>query len=257
MTVSVTPTQLLRSAAILTAAVFLFTADGAFAKNGGNSDNHQMKSANSDHKEKHKDKDKDGEKHSKKDKDKDAHKDKDKDKDKDKTADKDKDKDKAPVIISGGFVKDKLPNGTVYYRRATQAELEKAAKANGGATTTTGNSGGTTPPAGTGGTTTTGTGTASNGAPPPAATPGHIEGSGDPVVRDHRPGGNAGGPVPGTIIRDHTNGADGTPKIVVSNSGGVLVTRKATDAELVKAGLKKAPAPTPVEVPIGMGGGGR
>ena len=150
-----------------------------------------------------------------------------------------------------------MPNGTVYYRRATQAELDKAAKANGGATTTTSNSGGTAP--GTGGTTsTTGTGgtTTTGNTPPPAAPPSRIE-LPDPVVRDHRPGGNSAGMAPGTIIRDHTNGADGTPKIVVSNSGGVLVTRKATDAELVKAGLKKPAPPAEVEVPNGMGGGGR
>src|SRR5215467_12032961 len=37
-------------------------------------------------------------------------------------------------------------------------------------------------------------------APPPASNP-------YSVVRDHRPGGNAAGPVAGTIIRDHRSGA--------------------------------------------------
>src|SRR4029077_336009 len=119
---------------------------------------------------------------------------------------------KAPVIVNGGFVRDKLPNGTEYYRRATKDEMDKAAKANGGTTTTTGNSGGTT--SGTGGTSTTGTGgttTTTGNAPPPAAPAGDT----GPVVRDHRPGGNAAYPAPGTIIRDHTNGKDGTPYVVV------------------------------------------
>jgi hypothetical protein len=63
--------------------------------------------------------------------------------------------------------------------------------------------------------------------------------------------------TPGTIIRDHRNGADGTPMIVVKNSAGTVVTRRATDEELEKAGLKPKPAPAPVTVPIGIGGGGR
>jgi len=87
-------------------------------------------------------------------------------------------------------------------------------------------------------------------APPPASNPG-------PVVRDHRPGGNAAGLVPGTIIRDHRNGADGKPVVVVSSSGGVTVTRPATNADLQKAGLRPKPAPSPVYVPIGALGGGR
>jgi len=87
-------------------------------------------------------------------------------------------------------------------------------------------------------------------APPPASNPG-------PVVRDHRPGGNAAGLVPGTIIRDHRNGADGKPVVVVSSSGGVTVTRPATNADLQKAGLLPKPAPSPVYVPIGGLGGGR
>ena len=87
-------------------------------------------------------------------------------------------------------------------------------------------------------------------APPPASNPG-------PVVRDHRPGGNAAGVAPGTIIRDHRNGADGKPVVVVSSSGGVTVTRPATNADLQKAGLRPKPAPSPVYVPIGALGGGR
>src|SRR6266478_8062771 len=86
--------------------------------------------------------------------------------------------------------------------------------------------------------------------PPPASSPG-------PVVRDHRPGGNAAGVAPGTIIRDHRNGADGKPVVVVSSSGGVTVTRPATNADLQKAGLRPKPAPSPVYVPIGALGGGR
>jgi len=224
----------------------LFAAEGAFAKNNGNSDNHSMKSADSGNKEKHKDKGKEGEKYSKKDKDKEAHKGKDKDKE--------ANKDKTPVIVKGGFVLDKLPNGTSYYRRATKGELDMASKGKDGATATTGNSGGTTP--GTGGTTsTTGNGgaTTTGNTPPPAAPVGDT----GPVVRDHRSGGNAAGMVPGTIIRDHRNGADGTPMIVVKNSAGTVVTRKATDADLQKAGLKPKPAAGTVNVPIGGLGGGR
>jgi hypothetical protein len=86
--------------------------------------------------------------------------------------------------------------------------------------------------------------------PPPASPPG-------PIVRDHRPGGNAAGLVPGTIIRDHRNGADGKPVVVVSSSGGVTVTRPATGADLQKAGLLPKPAPYGVTVPIGALGGGR
>ncbi|MDP1906763.1 MAG: hypothetical protein Q8K85_00585 [Hyphomicrobium sp.] len=78
-----------------------------------------------------------------------------------------------------------------------------------------------------------------------------------PVVRDHRPGGNAAYPAPGTIIRDHTNGKDGTPYVVVSAGPTGTVTRKATDAELEKAGLKPKPAPVTTTVPIGGLGGGR
>jgi hypothetical protein len=87
-------------------------------------------------------------------------------------------------------------------------------------------------------------------APPPASSPG-------PVVRDHRPGGNAAGVAPGTIIRDHRNGADGRPVVVVSSNGGVTVTRPATNADLQKAGLLPKPAPSPVYVPTGAMGGGR
>jgi hypothetical protein len=86
--------------------------------------------------------------------------------------------------------------------------------------------------------------------PPPASNPG-------PVVRDHRPGGNAAGTIPGTIIRDHRNGADGKPVVVVSSGAGVTVTRPATNADLQKAGLRPKPAPSPVYVPIGAMGGGR
>src|SRR6266446_2831707 len=86
--------------------------------------------------------------------------------------------------------------------------------------------------------------------PPPASSPG-------PVVRDHRPGGNAAGVAPGTIIRDHRNGADGKPVVVVSSSGAVTVTRPATGADLQKAGLLPKPAPSGVTVPIGALGGGR
>jgi hypothetical protein len=85
-------------------------------------------------------------------------------------------------------------------------------------------------------------------APPPASNPG-------PVVRDHRPGGNAAGPVPGTIIRDHRNGADGKQVVVVSSSGGVTVTRPATNADLQKAGLLPKPALPQTYVPIGASGG--
>jgi hypothetical protein len=87
-------------------------------------------------------------------------------------------------------------------------------------------------------------------APPPASSPG-------PVVRDHRPGGNAAGVAPGTIIRDHRNGADGRPVVVVSSNGGVTVTRPATNADLQKAGLLPKSAPSPVYVPTGAMGGGR
>jgi hypothetical protein len=87
-------------------------------------------------------------------------------------------------------------------------------------------------------------------APPPASSAG-------PVVRDHRPGGNAAGVAPGTIIRDHRNGADGNPVVVVSSNGGVTVTRPATNTDLQKAGLLPKPAPSPVYVPIGASGGGR
>lgn len=86
--------------------------------------------------------------------------------------------------------------------------------------------------------------------PPPAAPP-------STIVRDHRPGGNAAGPAPGTIIRDHRNGADGKPVVVVSSGAGVTVTRRATNAELQRAGLLPRPAPSPVSVPIGALGGGR
>jgi hypothetical protein len=158
-------------------------------------------------------------------KDKDDYKDKnkhrkDKDKHKDKTAHKGKDKDKG--------------------------------KGTGTGTTGTGTGTGTTGTGtGTGSGTGTGTG-ASNGGSPPAAP------IGDPVVRDHRPGGNAAGPTPGTIIRDHRNGADGKPVVVVSSSNGVTVTRPATDDDLRKAGLlPPKPAPSPVQVPIGGLGGGR
>jgi hypothetical protein len=87
-------------------------------------------------------------------------------------------------------------------------------------------------------------------APPPASNP-------VPVVRDHRPGGDAAGLVPGTIIRDHRNGADGKPVVVESSGAGVTVTRPATNAELQKAGLLPKPAPSPVYAPIGGLGGGR
>jgi hypothetical protein len=246
-----------RIVAILTAWVFVFGATQVvLAKNGNNSGSHSdMKSGNSDHEskkrdksvQKHKDKDdnKYTEKH-KKYKDKDKTADKTKDKTKDKTAD--KDTDKAPVIITGGFVRDKLPNGTVYYRRATKDELDKAAKGNGGATATTDKSGGTAPGTpGAGGTASTGN------APPPAAPPATPVGDAGPVVRDHRQG--EGIFVPGNIFFDHRNGANGTPTLVVSNKGGVITTRKATDDELVKAGLKK-PAPVEVEVPMGSRSGG-
>jgi len=236
-----TPAKWPRLVAILTAWVFLFAAEGAFAKNNSNSDNHSMKSSDSGHKEKHKDKDKSGDKSTEKDK---KHKDKDKEATKDKT----------PVIVKGGFVRDKLPNGTSYYRRATKGELDMASKGKGGATATTGNSGGTTP--GTGGTTsTTGNGgaTTAGNTPPPAAPVGDT----GPVVRDHRSGGNAAGPAPGTIIRDHRNGADGKPVVVVSSGPTGTVTRPATDADLRKAGLKSKPAAGTVTVPIGGLGGGR
>jgi hypothetical protein len=85
---------------------------------------------------------------------------------------------------------------------------------------------------------------------PPASNP-------DPVVRDHRPGGNAAGLVPGTIVRDHRNGADGKPVVVVSSGAGVTVTRPATNADLQKAGLLPKPAPSPVYAPIGELGRGR
>ena len=281
MTNFMTSTKLPRLIVTLAAGAFMLAAtEGAPARNGGDSDhrsnnneksnnsfhNDVMKSGNSDHDKGTKSGNSD---HNNKDQDS-HHKDKDKDKDKYKDANKDKGKDKdkgkggatttstgtgsgtgtgtttakkPPVIVNGGFVLDKTSDGTSYYRRATKDEMDQASKA-GGATTGTGTS--------------AGTGTASAGTPPAAPpAPGRIEGSGDPVVRDHRPGGNAGGPVPGTIIRDHRDGADGTPKIVVSNSGGVLVTRNATDAELVKAGLKKPAPPASTEVPIGIGGGGR
>ena len=121
------------------------------------------------------------------------------------------------------------------------------------ATATTGNSGGST--SGTGGTSTTGTGgtTTSGNTPPPAAP----VGDNGPVVRDHRPGGNAAYPAPGTIIRDHRNGADGKPVVVVSSGPTGTVTRTATHADLEKAGLKPKSTPTSTTVPIGMGGGGR
>jgi hypothetical protein len=95
-----------------------------------------------------------------------------------------------------------------------------------------------------------------NSNPKPVSTPPQASSPG-PVVRDHRPGGNAAGVAPGTIIRDHRNGADGKPVVVVSSSGGVTVTRPATNADLQKAGLLPKPAPSPVYVPIGAMGGGR
>jgi hypothetical protein len=232
MTTSHPSARLRRIIAILTATVFSFGAmqAAAFAKNHNKSGDHGnmnsgMKSGKSESK-KHKSNDKSAEKKKHKDKDKEAKKGK--DKDKGKTAE----KEKTPVIISGGYVRDKLPNGTVYYRRATRDELEKAAKANGGATA------GTTPP--------------------PAAPAGD-----GPVVRDHRQGSTGSaynvpaGTAPGTIIRDHRTGADGTPMIVVKDRAGTLVTRKATEAELEKAGFKKPAPPAAVEVPIGALGGGR
>ncbi len=67
--------------------------------------------------------------------------------------------------------------------------------------------------------TTTGSNPSGGGAgtPPPARPAAE--------VRDHRPGGNAADPVPGTIVRDHRNGADGKPMEVVSSKGGVTVYR--------------------------------
>jgi hypothetical protein len=238
MNILKTSTRLPSVVVMLSAVTILFAAtQGALAKNGGSDHKEHSKTSDgssnrkSEYKDKDKHKDKDGDKYS----DKDKHKDK--DKDGDKYSDKGTGTIKAPIIVNGGFVRDKLPNGTPYYRRATQAELDMASKGNGGATAT---SGGSTPG--------TGTGTAGN-TPPPA----------DPVavVRDHRPGGNAADPVPGSIIRDHRNGADGKPVVVVSSSGGVTVTRPATDAELQKAGLQPKPAPAPVYAPIGASGGGR
>lgn len=189
MTSFYTPARRPRLVAVLTAWVFLFAAEGAIAKNNGNSNKHSIKSVESGQQEKHKDKgksrDKSAEKH----------------KDKEKTAG--KDKEKPPVIISGGYVRDKLPNGTKYYRRATKDELDKATKANGSATPTTG----------TGGTTTTGN-------TPPPATP---AGDTGPVVRDHRsPAAPAGGTGP--VVRDHRQGG--------------TVTRKAKAAELQRLANK-------------------
>ncbi|HEX5213575.1 MAG TPA: hypothetical protein VFW22_17760 [Pseudolabrys sp.] len=257
-----------RIAAILTAWVFVFGAAQAALAKGGNSSSHSgmqssmksdmksgksgMKSGSSDHDSK-KHKDKSGDTYSEKKK----HK----GKDKGTTTGTDKGTgtgkgtgtatgtgtQKAPVIVNGGFVKDKLPNGTVYYRRATQAELDAASKA--------GSSGATTP--GAGGTTGKGDSTTAGTTPPPATPPAGPLGDAGPVVRDHRPGGNAAYPAPGTIIRDHTNGKDGTPYVVVSAGPTGTVTRKATDADLVKAGLKKPEPPAATEVPIGMSGGGR
>jgi hypothetical protein len=149
-----------RLVAILTAWLFLFAAEGAIAKNNGNSDHHFKKSAESGIREINKDQGKSRDKSAEKNK---------KQKDKEKTADKDKEKrpvkEKPPVIISGGYVRDKLPNGTEYNRRATKDELDKAAKANGSATSDTG--------------------PIVRDHRPPAAPAG---GTG-PVVRDHRQGG--------------------------------------------------------------------
>lgn len=211
---------------------FLAAAGGAVAKNGGNSNDHggktsekyEIKSKNKSISLKAVRKDtasKDKPRHSDK-------KDKKKDKAPGKSADKPKDKDSV-TVISGGFVRDKLPNGTVYYRRATKAELENAAKSNGGTTTgipTAGNSPVPAKPA--------------PGSPPPATVPTADNG---PVVRDHRPGGNSVYPAPGTIIRDHRNGADGTPMVVVKAGPTGTVTRRATDADLKKAGLQKPDEP--------------
>ncbi len=164
MTSFYTPTRRPRLVAVLTAWVFLFAAEGAIAKNNGNSDNHVKKSAESGIREINKDKGKSRDKSAEK------------RKDKEKTADKTKDKEKPPVIISGGFVRDKLPNGTEYTRRATRGELDKAAKANGNT--------------------------------PPPATP---AGDTGPVVRDHRPpAAPAGGTGP--VVRDHRQGGTVTRK---------------------------------------------
>src|SRR5258708_39375280 len=73
-------------------------------------------------------------------------------------------------------------------------------------------------------------------APPPASNPG-------PVVRDHRPGGNAAGTVPGTIIRDPRNAASPKPLVVVTPNVAVPVTRPSTGADLQKADLLQNPAP--------------
>lgn len=157
--------------------------------------------------------------------------DKDKHKDKDKYSEKDKHKDKDKDKYSG---KDKDKDGDKY------ADKDKCKNAAPG-TCGTNNIHPIPSPVASG----------NSGNPPPAAAPN------DPVVRDHRPGGNAAGPVPGTIIRDHRNGADGKPVVVVSSSGGTTVTRPATDADLQKAGLLPKPAPAPVYAPIGGLGGGR
>ena len=227
-----TPPCFFRLMVMMVAGFFsLAAAGGAVAKNGGHSNDHGSKSS-----EKHEIKSKSTSlKAIRKDtagKDKPRHSDK-KDKKKDKapgkSADKPKDKDSV-TVISGGFVRDKLPNGTVYYRRASKAELEKAAKDNSGSTTPgTPTAGNSSPPA-----------TQAPGSPPPAT--GSTVDNG-PVVRDHRPGGNSAYPAPGTIIRDHRNGADGTPMVVVKAGPTGTVTRRATDADLKKAGLQKPDEP--------------
>lgn len=204
---------------MLTAGVILLaTTDGSFAKNGGS--DHKDHSGTSDSSFSRKSDS--GSKDQHKDKDKYSDKDKHKDKDKDKYSDKDKHKDKDGDKYSDKG-KDKDKDG----------DKDGVGKINGIPPISK-------PPV---------VGNAGN--PPPAAAPS------DPVVRDHRPGGNAASLAPGTIIRDHRNGADGKPVVVVSSSGGVTVTRPATDADLQKAGLLPKTAPAPVNVPIGGLGGGR
>jgi hypothetical protein len=127
------------------------------------------------------------------------------------------------TVIGGGLVRDKLPDGTVYARRGTSAELAAAGPSNGGSSTA-------------------GTSTAGNSPPSSNPTPGSALPHEDPVVRDHRPGGNAAAyPAPGTIIRDHTNGADGKPVVVVSAGRAGIVTRPATDADFQRPGVISDP----------------
>lgn len=62
------------------------------------------------------------------------------------------------------------------------------------------------------------------------------------MVRDHRQGGNSAAyPAPGTIIRDHANGADGKAVVVTSAGPQGIVTRPANDGDFQKPGVISEP----------------